>query len=1836
MNPLWLASLTSPEWTNVVKALLHTLWQGTILAIVLGLILRRLNNPRLRYRCTFATLVGVVLAGLITWGVLSKPLPQAAPQASAPAAVATTPIIGVPDAQPLVVNFSAPVAKPQEFHWTAWLALLWVAGATVMLGRAGFQVAGAERLRRTSRPLDDPRILALLAEARKAVGLARRVRLAVTEQLSSPAVAGVLVPTLILPLSLTTSLTPDQIRFVLLHELAHIRRGDYLANLFQLFAEALLFFNPAVWWISRQMRIEREACCDALAVQLSGAPADYARTLVRVVEHVLNPASAAAPAFGGPREPSSLADRLQRMLVPGYRPALRLTWRAMFAALLTGGTLLVLTALGTRVTIAAMLTPQERIDRIEKKMTEYGQPPKISNGSGNESQVKLSGHVRMADGSKMPQWGNITAVSSGPQASYSLGEWARNGEFSFSIQAGAIYLGAKLTNTAPVVIGPLDGFATNSYDNLNFVLESGFDVPLQVIDTATGKPMASGSIVTDWSINGYGFGEQTLQLGPDGQAVVIHCADVPLDVTANVPGHEILKKHFDHLQAGKPLQISLPLGATIAGIVQDRVTGKPLPGAVFHLLYQTGENPEHYEWNDALHVLGQSETDGSFNLNQLRHGFKYYLGVSAPGHGSVILEKIPVGTSGLVVQLGPELIVRGHVSGDLTELPQIDKYRTLDLNYTEHFENNGYGHSEWVPIHTTNGEATFQFTNPTPGTVTLSGGSYREDRTVTAPIDDWTVDLQAAKTETAKDLPKREVIFRFKYTGNVPPKGTVSVTIPDDLNDKHRTAHMQDFEITNGEVHASIAIGGETHIQPQNMVGYWFNEWSVGYVTVTNGASPMVFEIPVIPAGAIYAKALNADGTPAGGLLFGVTELKRAPGRNENSSLGNNFDSVSGNAPRKWVSSPLPLGGTYQIHAWRGNSFCISQPIKLTEANPDAEVQLQFPPGKNFTGTLLNPDGKPLANAEVKVNLTQSNAGGFDLKSVSTDEQGRFELHDMTPDLATYAVQADAPGLMAELVKLKFNGQPQAIQLKPGHVLGGHVVDAATGYPIPDTEVRVWTQNDSLPQQTSHTDADGYFEFNTLGDSEYTLFTQEGQEISNQKFRADGNTNLTVRIKLYAWSKAQPKAPAARMIPTTSSRKATLQKLDQIRVAVAAYDHLSLAEVLRQLTAQSWQNDPEKTGLHFEFRDHTQPDAGPAYLDPNTGLPLASDTTQSKAAADLIRVNIQPELRDVTLKALLSSIVLNSFPPAQYNILPDGTVEFSTRSSLNAVYTQTFVLNPYFEADLLRRAGLSASGTNQASTIVASIRKLARDAGVDWDSLAGKSIFYDNWGHLSVKATPADLMAVEKIISEPREPAPTNNTSLGVNSSTNHLPAEKIVTLSYIIQRPISEDALKKSLLAAGVTIPQTTIFYAYNGKFLARGTPEQLALVHNVVLQLNGFASKDPAADAKNFIASFEKPKASQTDDDTTLIARTFRVDTNTFAAFLQKQNSADTNNPFVNLFENQLGLDWKAPAGKAVFYKPNTGILFVKATASDLDTIERTLQILTTSETPQVHIKVRVIKIPNNGSSSPNLYLGNLTPIGNSTPAKSPASTSPPKISVAKLLINSANDKPALTGILTVTNLQTVLSALNSRTDAEILGEPEVTTLSGRQSQMRCTESIFVLTNNMVTASALAKASAVKAANGSVQPVSTPEFAGLGEQVEVGPIVDIIPRVLADNYTINIKTTPSITEFLGYDPMPADASTAPAKSGDERLRISPKFRVQEASTTLINIWDGQTIVLSGLPQKTVNGTNGVATPVASAPGIFIFITATLVDSTGNRIHKEDELAFTQTNTPPQPEQAN
>src|ERR1035437_8599030 len=118
-------------------------------------------------------------------------------------------------------------------------------------------------------------------------------------------------------------------------------------------------------------------------------------------------------------------------------------------------------------------------------MTELGETPEAENFSRdaeNALKVDLSGQIRTADGSPMPKWVCLNINSSVKHSSWGTAIYAQNGFFTNSIRQGNIMIGTEVADFAPSSIGPLNGFATNRFENLAIVLQRGFDVPLQLVD----------------------------------------------------------------------------------------------------------------------------------------------------------------------------------------------------------------------------------------------------------------------------------------------------------------------------------------------------------------------------------------------------------------------------------------------------------------------------------------------------------------------------------------------------------------------------------------------------------------------------------------------------------------------------------------------------------------------------------------------------------------------------------------------------------------------------------------------------------------------------------------------------------------------------------------------------------------------------------------------------------------------------------------------------------------------------------------------------------------------------------------------------------------------------------------------------------------------------------------------------------------------------------------------------------------------------------------------------------------------------------------------------------
>ena len=161
-------------------------------------------------------------------------------------------------------------------RWSPWL---WLAGTPLMLLILACGATGGERLRRTARPVADGDLAATCRRLQAALRIGRHVAVALSDRVAVPMLVGILRPMILFPPAILTGCSPDQIEMILIHELAHVRRRDNLVNLVQRLIEALLFFHPVVWWLSRWVRLERERCCDEIVVAHTRSPQVYAETL---------------------------------------------------------------------------------------------------------------------------------------------------------------------------------------------------------------------------------------------------------------------------------------------------------------------------------------------------------------------------------------------------------------------------------------------------------------------------------------------------------------------------------------------------------------------------------------------------------------------------------------------------------------------------------------------------------------------------------------------------------------------------------------------------------------------------------------------------------------------------------------------------------------------------------------------------------------------------------------------------------------------------------------------------------------------------------------------------------------------------------------------------------------------------------------------------------------------------------------------------------------------------------------------------------------------------------------------------------------------------------------------------------------------------------------------------------------------------------------------------------------------------------------------------------------------------------------------------------------------
>ncbi|HVI57935.1 MAG TPA: M56 family metallopeptidase [Luteimonas sp.] len=310
----WIAATATLLVPVLGRALLAFVWQGALVGALAALALRLLRDarPQARYAvaclallaCALLPLVGIALQ---LFALAQSATPMAAPELhlrEATGAQAAA-IVG---------------AWPRGFDdLLPTLVATWAAGAGALSLRMAFGLAWIQRLRAAPQGAAQAAWQARLDALSQRFAPMRRVALRLVDGLDSPVSAGCWRPVVLLPAALAARMPVELVEALLAHELAHVRRHDYLVNLLQCVVEALLFYHPVTWWLSRRIRIEREQVADALAAEAIGSPHRLAVALSGLagMQPLPAPPSRFAPAAHG----GQLMSRIQQLVRPGRRVA---------------------------------------------------------------------------------------------------------------------------------------------------------------------------------------------------------------------------------------------------------------------------------------------------------------------------------------------------------------------------------------------------------------------------------------------------------------------------------------------------------------------------------------------------------------------------------------------------------------------------------------------------------------------------------------------------------------------------------------------------------------------------------------------------------------------------------------------------------------------------------------------------------------------------------------------------------------------------------------------------------------------------------------------------------------------------------------------------------------------------------------------------------------------------------------------------------------------------------------------------------------------------------------------------------------------------------------------------------------------------------------------------------------------------------------------------------------------------------------------------------------------------------------------------------------------------
>lgn len=564
-------------------------------------------------------------------------------------------------------------------HWVPWATGLYLLGVLAMLLRLVAALWHASRLAQTGETLTDPAIFNIATKLCHQWSMKVQPALRQVEHLVVPKVVGLVRPTILLPAAALTGLTASELEMILAHELAHVRRHDMWVNLVQRLAEAVLFFNPALWLLSRRISILREYCCDELACEAmsqssSATRLRYAEALLHVVElsgNAEHRCGLAASAATG-RSPSELRRRVARLFGEPVREPLRITRGGFVAVALTAVLLLAGPAVWT--TRAA----DEPATEVETNATNnaFDEAFEKATKARTSGPATITGRIVLEDGSPATAEGwlysDSTVETNGSTSSRSSTEGSYTDSFHIEVPAGTVWLSYFPKGFAPTWAGPLELQPGQHRDDITLTLKPGFSELVRVTNEK-GEPVAGATLYVHPEINGSAGGPIHKHTTDEkGELLLTHLADTRYSLNITAPGYEPLRTQPLRVEAGETLRPTLTRSQPGVGIVRF-ADGTPAPNTKLRAISEFSQGGKNRHFGNAGEGFwgspwAETDSSGRFELDQLTSGSSYLFVVEAVDNNRLIVRDLAAGQEGVQIVLPQRRDLVIKVNGDLSKL----------------------------------------------------------------------------------------------------------------------------------------------------------------------------------------------------------------------------------------------------------------------------------------------------------------------------------------------------------------------------------------------------------------------------------------------------------------------------------------------------------------------------------------------------------------------------------------------------------------------------------------------------------------------------------------------------------------------------------------------------------------------------------------------------------------------------------------------------------------------------------------------------------------------------------------------------------------------------------------------------------------------------------------------------------------------------------------------------------------------------------------------------------------------------------------------------------------